>query len=31
VLELELTEPSLYFSFGNGSAERLASAIAQLI
>lgn len=31
VLELELTEPSLYFSFGDGSAERLASAIAQLI
>jgi glutathione synthase/RimK-type ligase-like ATP-grasp enzyme len=31
VLELELTEPSLYFSFGEGSAERLASAIAQLI
>jgi hypothetical protein len=31
VLELELTEPSLYFSFGDGSAGRLASAIAQLI
>jgi hypothetical protein len=28
VLELELTEPSLYFSFGDGSAERLAAAIS---
>lgn len=28
VLELELTEPSLYFAFGEGSAERFAAAIA---
>jgi glutathione synthase/RimK-type ligase-like ATP-grasp enzyme len=28
VLELELTEPSLYFEFGLGSAERFAAAIA---
>jgi glutathione synthase/RimK-type ligase-like ATP-grasp enzyme len=28
VLELELTEPSLYFEFGSGSAERFAAAIA---
>jgi glutathione synthase/RimK-type ligase-like ATP-grasp enzyme len=27
VLELELTEPSLYFQFGSGSAERFAAAI----
>lgn len=31
VLELELTEPSLYFEFGDGSAERLATAIANRI
>ena len=29
VLELELTEPSLYLSFGEGSADRLATAIAR--
>ena len=29
VLELELTEPSLYFGFGPGSLERLASAISR--
>ncbi|HEU0303952.1 MAG TPA: hypothetical protein VFR32_05165 [Gaiellaceae bacterium] len=28
VLELELTEPSLYLAFGEGSPERLAAAIA---
>jgi glutathione synthase/RimK-type ligase-like ATP-grasp enzyme len=28
VLELELTEPALYFEFGSGSAERFAAAIA---
>lgn len=28
VLELELTEPSLYFAFGDGSADRLARAVA---
>ena len=28
VLELELTEPSLYFEFGSGSADRLAAAIS---
>jgi glutathione synthase/RimK-type ligase-like ATP-grasp enzyme len=28
VLELELAEPSLYFSFGAGSADRLAQAVA---
>jgi glutathione synthase/RimK-type ligase-like ATP-grasp enzyme len=28
VLELELTEPSLYFEFGDGSADRLARAVA---
>ena len=28
VLELELTEPSLYFALGEGSADRLADAIA---
>jgi len=31
VLELELTEPSLYLSFGDGAAERFASAIADLL
>ena len=29
VLELELTEPSLYFELGPGSAERLAAAISR--
>jgi glutathione synthase/RimK-type ligase-like ATP-grasp enzyme len=29
VLEVELTEPSLYFGFGTGSPERLASAISR--
>ena len=29
VLELELTEPSLYFAFGDGSAERLAASISR--
>jgi glutathione synthase/RimK-type ligase-like ATP-grasp enzyme len=29
VLELELTEPSLYFAFGDGAADRLADAIAR--
>jgi glutathione synthase/RimK-type ligase-like ATP-grasp enzyme len=29
VLELELTEPSLYFELGSGSAERLAAAISR--
>jgi glutathione synthase/RimK-type ligase-like ATP-grasp enzyme len=28
VLELELTEPSLYFAFGAGSVERVARAVA---
>ena len=28
VLEVELAEPSLYFAFGTGSAERLAKAVA---
>jgi glutathione synthase/RimK-type ligase-like ATP-grasp enzyme len=28
VLELELAEPSLYFSFGEGSADRFADAVA---
>ena len=28
VLEVELTEPSLYFAFGGGSADRLARAVA---
>ncbi len=28
VLELELTEPSLYFAFGSGSADRFAAAIS---
>jgi glutathione synthase/RimK-type ligase-like ATP-grasp enzyme len=28
VLELELTEPSLYFEYGEGSADRLAEAIS---
>jgi glutathione synthase/RimK-type ligase-like ATP-grasp enzyme len=28
VLELELTEPSLYLEFGDGSAERLADAVS---
>ena len=31
VLELELTEPSLYFQRGSGSADRLAAAIAQRV
>jgi glutathione synthase/RimK-type ligase-like ATP-grasp enzyme len=29
VLELELTEPSLYFEFGSGSAERFAAAVSR--
>jgi glutathione synthase/RimK-type ligase-like ATP-grasp enzyme len=29
VLELELTEPSLYFEYGAGSAERLAKALSR--
>ena len=29
VLEVELTEPSLYFAFGDGSADRLARAVSQ--
>jgi len=28
LIELELTEPSLYFEYGDGSAERFAAAIA---
>ncbi len=31
VLELELTEPSLYFAYGGGSADRLAAAIATAV
>jgi hypothetical protein len=31
VLELELTEPSLYLEFGPGSADRLARAISALL
>jgi glutathione synthase/RimK-type ligase-like ATP-grasp enzyme len=31
VLELELTEPSLYLQFGDGSANRLATAIATAV
>ncbi len=31
VLELELTEPSLYLAFGDGAAERLARAIARTL
>jgi glutathione synthase/RimK-type ligase-like ATP-grasp enzyme len=29
VLEVELTEPSLYFAFGDGTADRLARAVLQ--